>query len=174
MVQWVCYALVPCLPLSSLIPGLVYISAGVTDGVTVGHPCCFVLNCQEPLEKGRDRYCPLHRHLTEICAVDGCEGRTTRGFVTCVDPAHRAWEAKRRSRQTSGGASYTILSDRHNQASHSPLPTSIVSQVLSLKSCNCIRMILPTLVNTCSARNQSTLHSLIAPASIAFNKDLSA
>lgn len=96
---------------------IVYISAGVTDGVTVGHPCCAVLNCQEPLVQGRDRYCHAHQGQSDVCAVEGCDGITSRGFVTCADPRHRAWEAKRRRRQkTTSGAAYSILSDRMRRA----------------------------------------------------------
>lgn len=96
-----------------------YVSAGVTDGVTVGHPCCAILNCQEPLEKARDRYCPTHIACVDECAIEGCTEHTTRGFFTCVDPSHRAWEAKRRRRQKStSGAAFTILSDRYHRAMH--------------------------------------------------------
>ncbi|KAG2032178.1 hypothetical protein BDR03DRAFT_936104 [Suillus americanus] len=39
-------------------------------GVTIGHPCCGIHNCHEPLTNNRDRFCSNH-HLTHlhICAI---------------------------------------------------------------------------------------------------------
>lgn len=71
-----------------------YISAVVTDGVTVGHPCCAVLNCQNDLEHGCDRHCPHHSQNSAICAIDGCSALAGTQFVTCADPQHRLWEEK--------------------------------------------------------------------------------
>jgi hypothetical protein len=36
----------------------------VTDGITIGHPCCGVAHCSQPLEHNKDHFCiskrPLH------------------------------------------------------------------------------------------------------------------
>ncbi|KIK33014.1 hypothetical protein CY34DRAFT_110776 [Suillus luteus UH-Slu-Lm8-n1] len=55
----------------------------VTDGVTVGHPCCAVPRCTNPLANNRHRYCsinPAHKRLELVCAVEGCDRP-----VTCDD-----------------------------------------------------------------------------------------
>lgn len=119
----------PCISVhaADFMPPIAYVSAGVTDGVTVGHPCCAVLNCQQDLVKGRDRYCERHRSKDDVCAVEGCVGRTTRGYLTCLDASHRAWEAKHRRRQrTTAGAAFTILSDRYRASNNASTTTASI------------------------------------------------
>ena len=45
----------------------------VVDGVTVGHPCCAVHNCFDPLENHRNHFCMSHE-MTEgrVCVIKGC------------------------------------------------------------------------------------------------------
>jgi len=49
-------------------------SVVVTDGVTIGHPCCGIHNCHEPLANNHDRFCPdsLLTHLC-ICTIVDCK-----------------------------------------------------------------------------------------------------
>ncbi|OSC98756.1 hypothetical protein PYCCODRAFT_1417417 [Trametes coccinea BRFM310] len=66
--------------------------SAVTDGVGIGHPCCAVHDCKEPLltkPKGA-RYCKLHADLEYHCSVIACEMRADEGFKTCGLPSHRA------------------------------------------------------------------------------------
>lgn len=66
----------------------------VTDGVTVGHPCCAVARCKSPLVSNRHRYCSEHKMLETVCAVDGCGRPVTKDHNTgkprkaCDDPMH--------------------------------------------------------------------------------------
>lgn len=108
---------------STLMRATVFLSAGVTDGVTVGHPCCSVLNCQIPLERGKDRFCPTHKGRSDVCAVEGCTESTTRGFVTCKDVDHRRWEA---SQRLPGSTSYRVLRRRHEKHTQ-PVPDTTSS-----------------------------------------------
>ena len=62
------------------------------DGVTLGHVCCAVHNCQIPLATSRDRYCPLHRGLSNICAIKGCNKRVLEGKRTCANRDHQEVE----------------------------------------------------------------------------------
>ncbi|KZT46451.1 hypothetical protein CALCODRAFT_422753, partial [Calocera cornea HHB12733] len=64
------------------------IHAAVTDGVTIGHPCCAVHNCHEPLPTIAARYCSTHDHLNHICAVRGCTAPIQPGGRTCNTPDH--------------------------------------------------------------------------------------
>lgn len=64
----------------------------VTDGVTVGHPCCAVHNCHIPLASNRHRFCPVHAKKEEKCSIVGCEADVVKGQLTCVDPTHQAVE----------------------------------------------------------------------------------
>jgi hypothetical protein len=45
----------------------------VVDGVTVGHPCCAVHNCFEPLENQCNHFCSSHKKTEgRVCAIKGC------------------------------------------------------------------------------------------------------
>ena len=75
------------------------ITAGVTDGVSLGHPCCSVHDCKVPLAKQMDRFCPLHSSLAEVCAVEGCSQKCERPFKTCSDTVHWAFEERKQSQK---------------------------------------------------------------------------
>ena len=61
----------------------------VVDGVTVGHPCCTVHNCFEPLETQQNRFCKSHE-ATEgrVCAIKGCTQLHQKDAHVCSDPEH--------------------------------------------------------------------------------------
>jgi hypothetical protein len=64
-----------------------YMEVVVTDGVTVGHPCCVVPQCKNPLNSTWHHFCSLdpdHLHHETICAVEGCE-----------EPVHQKMEVAR-------------------------------------------------------------------------------
>ena len=87
----------------------------VTDGVTIGRPCCAFLHCTNLLVSIRHRFCsvdPAHRHLESVCAVDRCDRAVLQDGHTihkaCDDPLHQRMErlnleslhsGKRRSQQ---------------------------------------------------------------------------
>lgn len=60
----------------------------VVDGVTVGHPCCMVHNCTEPLRSTRNKFCQVHWNQESICAVVGCSEPVSPGFQTCINTEH--------------------------------------------------------------------------------------
>ncbi|KIM40257.1 hypothetical protein M413DRAFT_413786 [Hebeloma cylindrosporum] len=64
----------------------------VMDGVTLGHPCCAVHNCKNPLTTARDRFCAEHRLMNSVCAVKKCTGIILEGKRTCGDPIHQEIE----------------------------------------------------------------------------------
>lgn len=66
--------------------------AVVTDGITIGRPCCSVHDCQNPLPSQRARFCDVHSDLDGQCVVVGCQERATPNNQTCIDPSHRALE----------------------------------------------------------------------------------
>lgn len=71
------------------------VSAAVTDGVTLGHPCCNIADCKEPLAKVTDEFCHLHVDNGARCCVRGCMMPREQGFRTCVLREHRAEENSR-------------------------------------------------------------------------------
>lgn len=82
-----------------LILYLEMVRAIVSDGVTIGHPCCSVAHCAEPLlNVKRDRFCKGHQYRHTVCAVDECENNIAAGYLTCDDPTHRQLEEKRQLR----------------------------------------------------------------------------
>lgn len=64
----------------------------VMDGVTLGHPCCAFHNCKVPLTTSRDRYCVIHRGLSNICSIKGCSEPILEGKKTCSNPSHQEVE----------------------------------------------------------------------------------
>ncbi|KDR76382.1 hypothetical protein GALMADRAFT_480195 [Galerina marginata CBS 339.88] len=68
----------------------------VTDGITIGHPCCGVAHCDQPLQNNQDRFCSLHQDEENICAVVNCRNRVEVGYLTCHLEKHRALETHRK------------------------------------------------------------------------------
>lgn len=97
------------------------VSAVVTDGVTVGHPCCNEHNCKVPLRKIYDEFCPVHYFRNSTCGVANCRNPRVPGFRTCNRREHRAEEERRAHRgrkvrkglgTNRGGASETRRLDK--------------------------------------------------------------
>ncbi|KAJ3506212.1 hypothetical protein NLJ89_g6995 [Agrocybe chaxingu] len=69
------------------------IQAAVCDGITLGHPCCAIHDCKEPLEHHRRRYCSKHAKTYEhLCAVIACKADRVPPRRTCEDREHQALE----------------------------------------------------------------------------------
>lgn len=62
--------------------------------MTVGHPCCGVLNCETTLSNQNDRFCIEHSDWVTICAVSECSDPIITGRMTCQKVEHQAWEDK--------------------------------------------------------------------------------
>ena len=76
------------------------IEAVVTNGLTIGHPCCLVFTSKEPLTNNQHYFCPTHAHLCLQWSIVGCMepvvGLSTVALAlhtkACSDPLH--WEIK--------------------------------------------------------------------------------
>jgi hypothetical protein len=80
------------------------VEAAITDGLTIGHPCCSFFACPIPLTSNRHRFCLSHTHLHLQCAVVGCSAAVVENFrlvdgketsarmKTCSDPVHQEME----------------------------------------------------------------------------------
>jgi len=77
----------------------------VTDGITLGHPCCGEFRCPEPLINNCARFCQTHAHLHNICAITGCNLPIIAGTKTCGTPEHCRMEKLNKDR---GGASFAL------------------------------------------------------------------
>lgn len=77
----------------------------VTDGVTVGHPCCAVHDCKVPLARQYHRYCPEHEAMDSVCAIRDCPNAVRPGHATCAILAHSKYEEEKRA---SNRASYRL------------------------------------------------------------------
>lgn len=93
-----CYG---CMRLFSMPDGTThYTEVVVTDGVTVGRPCCAVPHCKNALASTRHRFCsadPSHKLLEARCAVDGCDQPVARHDSAkprkaCNNPLHMKME----------------------------------------------------------------------------------
>ncbi|KAF8953928.1 hypothetical protein BDZ97DRAFT_1929187 [Flammula alnicola] len=69
-----------------------YLRSCVTDGVTIGHPCCAEHDCTVPLESVKHRYCPLHKAQDKLCSVISCSAPAEDKHKTCSLPEHRKLE----------------------------------------------------------------------------------
>jgi hypothetical protein len=98
------------------------IRAAVVDGVTLGHPCCLVLNCAEPLPNNRARYCKLHEDEASLCAIIDCSSTVVPGRRTCSLPEHQGLEDDR-NRQAKAFFQLRKKIDR-NHASYAPTSSS--------------------------------------------------
>ena len=70
----------------------------VTDGITIGRPCCAVHDCKETLPSVKHRYCITHLNNNNICAVESCGNPSVPNFKTCADVSHRAAELRYQER----------------------------------------------------------------------------
>ncbi|KAG1724071.1 hypothetical protein EDB19DRAFT_1897954 [Suillus lakei] len=68
------------------------LSVVVTDSVTVGHPCCGVHNCHDPLLNNCDHFCLNHLPLVNTCTIIGCNHVVVSSMKTCDTPTHQAVE----------------------------------------------------------------------------------
>ncbi|KZP11814.1 hypothetical protein FIBSPDRAFT_664129, partial [Athelia psychrophila] len=66
----------------------------VSDGITLGRPCCGVFRCTDPLLNNRHRFCGQHDDKHYQCAIIGCDSPISKGKV-CADPQHRRMEELR-------------------------------------------------------------------------------
>ena len=80
----------------------------MTDGVSLGHPCCAVHDCKIPLTTNKHHYCPIHSSLSNLCVVVSCQALAMEGFKTCGDPQHWATE----DRFTEWGKAMFLLKKR--------------------------------------------------------------
>ncbi|KAF7341033.1 hypothetical protein MSAN_02089100 [Mycena sanguinolenta] len=69
------------------------IRSAVTDGITIGRPCCAIHDCLEPLPTAKHRYCNSHRQFDRQCVVTNCNNNAQPGFRTCTITDHRALES---------------------------------------------------------------------------------
>ncbi|KAF8160312.1 hypothetical protein BJ912DRAFT_1026540 [Pholiota molesta] len=83
------------------------VRAIVSDGITIGHPCCNVAHCSEELEHKRKYFCPGHEYLQDVCSVEGCINPILADSMTCSDSDHcELW----RKYQSRNGANFQLKS----------------------------------------------------------------
>jgi hypothetical protein len=70
----------------------------ITDGVTLGHPCCAMPHCQEELQNNRHRFCKTHFDEHNNCAVIGCLNHVEKGSKMCSNPEHAKIESLRKEK----------------------------------------------------------------------------
>lgn len=91
------------------------VSAVLSDGNCMGHVSCQCHNCQTPLAKNNDWFCPNHAHLAQKCAVIDCSASvvtTSDTKHTCEDLEHQALECQ----HVASGKAQFKLKDRLKKA----------------------------------------------------------
>ncbi|TEB17856.1 hypothetical protein FA13DRAFT_1649942 [Coprinellus micaceus] len=96
--------------------------AVVIDGITIGRRCCAVFNCKVPLKKNRDRFCPEHKNLDDICGIKGCSAVKAPGRRTCADPEHLEVDAAYKLR---GQARFRLQQQLQNLRTGNPENSAI-------------------------------------------------
>lgn len=100
----------------------------VTDGITVGHPCCAIHNCHAPLNNNHDHFCPAHTAThAHKCAIIVCTNDALPKSKVCHLAEHKAVECTYQLR----GQSRFQLQQRlqRSQVAH---PTDSVAQDVPL------------------------------------------
>ncbi|EDR09733.1 uncharacterized protein LACBIDRAFT_319161 [Laccaria bicolor S238N-H82] len=77
----------------------------VSDGITLGHPCCGEFCCMTPLANNQDHFCPIHYALHNVCSVVGCNELIVDGTKSCTHPKHQTME---RLKFQKGKAAFTL------------------------------------------------------------------
>jgi hypothetical protein len=120
--------------------GLRPLRSVVTDGVTIGRPCCKIHNCTQPLINNRAHYCSLHQpcfkdicvvsdcslhqpRFKDICVVSDCSEPVCPGTQTCIDPEHKSLEEYCNLK----GKGFFLLQQRLQKSGASQLPSSLDS-----------------------------------------------
>ncbi|KAJ7936288.1 hypothetical protein B0H13DRAFT_1946806, partial [Mycena leptocephala] len=81
------------------------VQAALSDGLAIGFARCQTAHCTEELANNRHRFCPLHHHLHEICAVVGCNAPVRADRKTCDNREHAEMERLHYER---GQAAFTL------------------------------------------------------------------
>ena len=64
----------------------------VIDGITIGHLCCGVHGCKQPLASNQNRFCSIHTTQDQICSIVGCTSPVSSGRQVCSDLTHISME----------------------------------------------------------------------------------
>lgn len=96
----------------------VYRSA-VSDGISLGHPCCALHDCKIPLANNKHRYCPTHSSMRDECVVEACSALAIAPFHTCEIPSHRLAEERHLER------SKAMFQLKHRLAKSSRRPNDV-------------------------------------------------
>ncbi|KAK0448251.1 uncharacterized protein EV420DRAFT_1275786 [Desarmillaria tabescens] len=68
-------------------------TAGVTDGVTIGHNRCTIEGvCMKPLQNSQSQFCEEHSYKGEECFILDCCTRRLHRCMSCGNPDHMAAE----------------------------------------------------------------------------------
>ncbi|KAF9538564.1 hypothetical protein CPC08DRAFT_824622 [Agrocybe pediades] len=105
--------------------GLQPFRACVTDGISLGRPCCKVHNCKAPLPTNRAHFCVEHEEHKAMCVIAGCSSKNETGFQTCAEPAHRSIETHRKER---GKAFFQLSARLKNQFNSTQLANSLATK----------------------------------------------
>ncbi|KAJ4474712.1 hypothetical protein C8J55DRAFT_390910, partial [Lentinula edodes] len=101
----------------------------VMDGVTIGHPCCKVHNCTQPLPNNRHQWCQTHMDRQHMCVFAECDRPARSGHRTCSEPDHSKYEDYRNLK----GKGFFLLRQRLQRAGiHQP--STLLSSFLPLES----------------------------------------
>lgn len=93
----------------------------ITDGISIGCPCCGKHDCKNPLPSQRARFCEQHVAMDKICVVVNCDNEAHPGHRTCSDPDHRELEREGNEHHTA----LFQLRRRLEQSEHSLLDLEV-------------------------------------------------
>ncbi|KAG9052736.1 hypothetical protein FS842_009330 [Serendipita sp. 407] len=101
----------------------------VTDGIVMGHPCCSIHDCKNPLPSTQSRFCSEHQDQENLCATVGCSNAVLPGSKACGDAVCQRLEQERKER---GKAMFQLKErlSQHREQSDGPV-TATTSTLLT-------------------------------------------
>ncbi|KAF8801527.1 hypothetical protein BYT27DRAFT_7114765 [Phlegmacium glaucopus] len=85
----------------------------VGDGLSMGHPCCGIFRCRDPLANNRHRFCENHTDLHNVCAIVGCENPVIEEEV--VD--QKEGQPKKKKKKTCSLQLHQDIEKKHHERS---------------------------------------------------------
>ncbi|KAL1937345.1 hypothetical protein VTO73DRAFT_13806 [Trametes versicolor] len=129
------------------------VRSAVTDGVTIGHPCCGVHDCKRPLRRSKGaRYCLIHASKEHECSVIDCALPAEGGFKTCAQAAHRAMDQHYHEKNS---AMFQLQARLQRLGATSTHSKTLVPDVLELPNRTASPLRHPTLDSSPAASNPS-------------------
>ncbi|KAG1752713.1 uncharacterized protein EDB91DRAFT_1234687 [Suillus paluster] len=107
----------------------------ITDGLSMGCPCCNVFRCCNPLANNRSQFCQQHLNegLDNICAVVDCNMPVLPRWKACTLPAHQEMECLHGKKMRANFQATKRLQKMHTAQPNDAMVAQQLSDALDLE-----------------------------------------